>query len=165
MKISIRVSVPDPKKFSDKRFRDKIASVLKEKTGPEIKKIFESTVSTWSNKPDFSTKYENSSDRIAVMVFSSGQNANLYRLVSLGSPPHRITARKGLLRFYTGYRSATMPRVLTSRPAMRGGNITQKEIVNHPGFEPREFPEALAEFYEDTFKDDMQNAMNDEAKQ
>jgi hypothetical protein len=163
--IRISVTVPDASKFSSRKFVDSILDKMSSKTAPEIKRVFESTVSTWSHKVDFSSKVESSSEKISTTVFAGGQNADLYKLVSSGSPSHRISAKKGgLLKFYTGYRSSTLPRVLLSRQSMRGGNIEMAKSVNHPGFEAREFPEALKEFYEDTFEKDMQDAMDEAAK-
>jgi len=65
-----------------------------------------------------------------------------------------------MLRFQVGYRSATRPRVLSSRAYSRFGNYVSSRGVNHPGFEAREFTKTIAEEYEDTFVHDMQDAIH-----
>jgi hypothetical protein len=140
--------------------RSEIKSKMRSKTGPEIRDEFEKTVEGWDNAPNFNVTVYDSVNSIITHVFPSGAGTTQYERVNEGAPPHRITPRRrGMLRFQTGYRPATSPRVIGSRAKSRFGNFISTPSVNHPGFEARKFDETIAEAYADTFAEDMQEAI------
>jgi hypothetical protein len=164
MSTSIRITVTVPESILRSDFmRDQIMQKMREKTGPDLRKEFMKTVNGWEGKPEFSQKFTNSVSAVSTEVFPSGTNRSTYELVNAGSPPHPIRAKngRGLLRFQSGYRAATRPRVIGSRGKSRFGDAVSVPIVRrHPGFVAREFDMVIAEEYQSTFEDDMQDAIN-----
>lgn len=158
---SIRITVTVPEIVLNSSFvRHEIMKAMRHKTGPEIKREFQKTVQGWDNAPDFDVTVYQGANSIITHVFPSGSGAANYARVNAGSPAHVITPRRGgFLRFQTGYRAATSPRVIGSRSKSRFGNVISTPIVHHPGFEAREFDATIAEQYADTFADDMQEAI------
>ena len=163
MSTSIRITVTVPESILRSDFmREQIMQKMREKTGPDLRKEFMKTVDGWEGKPEFSQKFTNSISGLSTEVFPSGANRSTYELVNAGSPPHTIRAKngRGLLRFQTGYRAATRPRVVGSRAKSRFGDTISAPMVRHPGFVAREFDMVIAEQYQNTFEDDMQDAIN-----
>lgn len=158
-----RISVTIPKEvFNDAKAVQRIVDAQRRKTGPDIRKMFGNTTEGWKHKPDWSQVQNIGASRIAVRVTPSGNYADQFALVNQGSPPHQIDARGGgILRFRSGYRSATRPRLLRSRAASRYGPMRSAFTVPHPGFDAREFDAEIAEQYLDTFAADMQAAIAD----
>lgn len=157
--FKVTLKVPESV-FDDQKAVQRIADAQRRKTGPDIRRMFMDTVDGWKHKPDWSVVQNIGSSRIAIRVTPNGENANQYAIVNQGSPRHSITSRRGgLLRFQTGYRAATSPRLLRSRPASRFGAFISTPAVDHPGFEAREFDSEIAEQYYDTFAADMQSAI------
>lgn len=162
MGISVSIKVTLPKtKFATKKWLEEIAREQRKSAEGKLKHIFERTVYGWSKKPTFGWTQTRTSDEMSIMMYPKGPYADIWNLVSSGSPPHTITQKQGgLLRFRPGYRSATRPGQLMSRRAYRSGPYVTAKSVAHPGFEARSFPELIAEEYRATFTDDMQNAIN-----
>jgi len=160
--VNIRVTVKVPKEILSSSFvRAEIEKMQRNKTGPELRKEFKKTVEGWATAPDFSQKFKNGTDAVSVTVWPTGTGAKIYNLVNLGSPSHTITPKgRGVLRFQTGYRAATSPRVIGSRGNSRFGNMISTNLVHHPGFSAREFDSTIAEQYADTFTADMQAAIH-----
>jgi hypothetical protein len=164
--IRIKLTLPKDGVFRNKKWKDEIMRAMKWNSIPELKGLFEKTVFGWSEKPRFKADSFWNGDEAIVEVYPSGPAAETWKLVSAGSPPHPIPARPGgLLRFRPGYRAATSPGQLMSRRAYRSGPyVTAKIIPQHPGFQPRNFPDLIeTEFYH-TFVDQMQNAFNKAAR-
>lgn len=159
---SIRITVKVPEIVLDSRFVvTRIKQAMRSKTGPDLQKEFKKTVEGWDSSPEFRATVYERSNSIHTHVFPSGPGTTQYARVNAGSPAHIITPRRGgMLRFQTGYRPATSPRVISSRAKARFGNVISTPIVRHPGFEAREFDVIIAEQYYETFVDDMQEAIN-----
>lgn len=156
MRFSIRVTVPKYI-FNSDALVAALKSLLRNTTAPEISDLFQATTEGWQQKPGWFQKFNFAPDRLATMVYPVGQAANIYALVNAGSPAHPIAARRGLLRFQRGYRAATSPGVLTSRPKARFGAFVQTRLVpRHPGFAPRHFDETIADRYQPNFERDVQ---------
>lgn len=159
--IKMTVKVPDLSVFAGQIFVDRIAAAQRKLTAPDLKELFHRTVRGWTNPPNFVQKQEIRPYSISMTVYADGENADQYALVVKGSPPHRIVPKKATwLRFQKGYTRSTYPRLLSSRQNSRFGEYVQAEGVNHPGFEPRAFDEAIADDYFQTFAKDMQEAMD-----
>jgi hypothetical protein len=158
---NIRIKVTVPEIVLDSSFvREKIKQVMRQKTGPDLRKEFKKTVEGWADSPDFSITVYEASNSIITHVFPSGNGTANYTRVNEGAPPHIIRPRHGgMLRFQTGYRAATSPRVIGSRAKNRYGNVISTPIVHHPGFEARAFDETIALDYYETFVEDIQDAI------
>lgn len=162
MALRIRIKVTVPKEvFNSQAAIERIARAQREKTAPALKRYFSQTVQGWQNPPDWSQRQTITPHSIAMAVFASGQNADQYRLVNEGARPHAIFPRRmgGMLRFQPGYRAGTRPRTLQSQAFSRFGGFISTGSVQHPGFEPRAFDEAVAEAHYDDFVSDMQAAL------
>ena len=162
MSLSIRVNVTVPKEILNAaNVRGEIEAALRNQTAPDLLKMFRGTVNGWVRRPDFSQKFSIGAHRLAVTVFPSGTHADTYALVNAGAKPHTIRRRRApTLRFQTGYRPATSPRILSSRAASRFGNVVTPLEVRHPGFKGREFDAEIAEQYQPQFEKDIQDAIN-----
>ena len=169
MPFSVRMSVRVPKEIlSVESVRRELAQTLQRKTAPDLKKMFRDTTYGWTNKPSWRQQFTNHANELSERVYADGPNANQYALVNLGAPPHDIPPRNpgGWLRFRTGYRASTQPRVLSSRRNYRSGPTVFRRGVGgrfdgkfHPGFEARQFAETIAEEYLPTFYDDVNDAI------
>lgn len=162
MGISIRVTVKVPKEvFNRRAVVERIIAAQKTKTAPALETYFRKTTEGWQTPPEWTRRQTVTSQSIAMAVFASGKNADQYRLVNNGAPPHSIqpSQQGGMLRFRPGYHASTKPRVLASGPFNRFGNFISTMSVDHPGFEPRDFDQAVAEAHFDDFVRDMQDAM------
>lgn len=158
--VGINITHSDLSSFDGQSYVARLIAMQRDKTIPELEKAFRHTVDGWEHKPDFRGEQKISGSTLTVSVFPSGHYADLYGLVSRGSPRHVIRPRRGgMLSFQPGYRSATQPRVLNSRSKQRSGGFVSAAVVFHPGFEGREFAEAIQDLYAPIFMADMQDAM------
>lgn len=161
--ISMKVKLPS-KAFGDIRVRQEIQDALDRQTTPDLKRLFKQTTNGWDHEPTFTAEPIDTPKELGVFVGPSGGNADKYRLVVLGSPKHTIRARRGQLRFQSGYVSATKAGSLISNAKKRFGTVVKTPLVNHPGFEGREFDKLIAKEYLPTFEKDMQAAVDRAAK-
>lgn len=157
---SIQINVTVPKSIFDSQAAiQRIAAAQRSKTAPKLKRLFKETTEGWNHQPNWSQQQTIGRDFIAMKVWPSGEHAEQYRLVNNGAPSHMIAPRRArVLRFQTGYRAGTRPRVLRSRAYQRFGRYISTSLVNHPGFEAREFDRLVAETHEPEFWNDMQDA-------
>lgn len=169
-RIAIKIRVTVPKEIlSAEGVKDAIVAKMKNKTVPEIRRLFEGTTEGWKNRPYFNTDVKEFSNKITGKVWPGKDKAGqIYRLVALGSPPHMIIPRRwgrrfgfSRLRFQIGYFSASLPNNLISRSARRYGPVVSPFGVSHPGFPPRNFHKIIAEGYTDIFARDMQDAVHE----
>lgn len=158
MPISIRINVKVPELVLDSHLvRFAIHQKMERKTKPDLLREFRKTVEGWENAPRFQSEVEHVIN-LLTRVFTESER---YFYVNNGTSPHTITPKSGgLLRFQTGYRAATSPKVIGSRKPQRFGPQISARIVHHPGSEPRLFDETIAEAYEETFVNDIQDAIN-----
>lgn len=158
--IRINVTVPD-EILNVQSVQESIKSMMRTKTAPDIRKQFQKTVDGWEKKPGWFQTFHFTTSSLSTTVYPVGAGADIYALVNAGSPPHTISARRSpVLRFQTGYRPATSPRILSSRSKSRFGPYRTAFSVNHPGFKAREFDEEIAETYKPTFERDVQDAID-----
>jgi len=162
MPFSVKVKVILPKKlFSDIHVQTAIARKQREVTAPDVLRMFYDTTEGWETDITFKSKQIMNTRRIAMQVFPYGHGKKVYSIVNFGSPAHTITAKRPsrMLKFQTGYRSATRPGQLMSSPKRRFGKSISTYTVNHPGFEARLFDEFIADQYAPKFKEDMETAV------
>lgn len=156
--VSIQVEIPESV-INDADVRREIEKVLRNRTAPELRRLFNKTTEGWENRPNFSQRFANRVDFVSATVFTTQQQ---YAIVNFGSPPHPITPKRqgGMLRFQPGYRPATRPKVIGSRAKQRSGPIISAFRVKHPGFAAREFDIAIAEDIAPRFEKDVQDAIS-----
>ena len=164
MDISINVTVPK-ELISMPIVQDSIANFMVRKTGPEVKKLFRDTVYGWKNKPSFRQRLYRSMYKMSMTVWADDPNADQYQMVNYGTKPHEIRPRGNYpLRFkwggYGSYKASSSPGVIKSKRHYKTGPTVFMKKVNHPGNEPRRFDIAIADEYEDTFRDDVQDAIS-----
>lgn len=106
-----------------------------QKTGRLVKQDFESTVTTWKQKPVFFV-------RVDLDGITAGTDDEIYGYVNDGTKPHIIRARNAPnLRFQVG---GFVPKSQPGRILSRGGRaasgafVTTKQVM-HPGTEARRF--------------------------
>jgi hypothetical protein len=159
MAISMSVKVTVPELVLDSALvRHMIERTLERKTGPDLSKEFRKTVQGWSSPPRFNPHIHNFSGHLSAEVST---DAERYIFVNNGTSAHVISPKnaRGLLRFQPGYRAATRPgSISSSRPSRFGDHISSRKVF-HPGVEPRNFDQIIAESYEDTFVSDIQDAI------
>jgi len=158
MPLSVRITVKVPELILDSQLvRQAIHQKMERKTKPDLLREFRKTVDGWENAPRFQSEVHHVIN-LSTQVFTESER---YFYVNNGTPPHIITPKGGgVLRFQTGYRAATAPKVIGSRKPSRFGNQITTRVVHHPGSEPRLFDETIAEEYLETFVEDIQDAIN-----
>ena len=163
--VDITITKIMPRPFDSRIVDTVISAAMRLTTGRSIKRSFEKTVATWDRKPRFEIETKVSEKNITLFVYPAGEHAKLYGLVSTGSPPHQIMPRRsgGKLQFQTGYVAKTSPGNIGSGPGRTFGAFVSPPVVHHPGFEGREFGEAIAQKHKAEFEKDMQDAMNEAA--
>src|SRR3990167_10366515 len=151
IKITARVFVPE-EVLSVQEVRSKIEHTMRNKSAPEVRREFIKTIQGWDHSPDFAMRFNFGQNRLSATITPSGADANIWTLVNAGAPPHIIRPRRAKqLRFQTGYRAATRPRMIRSPGKSRFGGVAKSNVVSHPGFEAREFDQVIAEEDTDTF--------------
>lgn len=157
--IEINVTVPKEIINIDK-VRQAIIDAQNGLTKPKLTALFKETVEGWKYPPSFSSTRVDNSSQLGIRVYPSGKNSDKWGLVNAGSPSHIIRPRKAkMLRFQSGYRAGTRPKVLRSQAYQRSGNFVSTGLVHHPGFEAREFTQTIADKHNPEFQQDMQDAI------
>jgi hypothetical protein len=162
----IEITVTVPKEIvSIEKVRQAIIDAQNRKTKQALTDLFKQTVQGWKTPPQFAAKRIDTTSQLGIRVYPTGQNTEQYGIVNAGSPSHIIRPRKAkMLRFQTGYRAGTKPRVLSSKAYERSGGFISTGLVHHPGFEAREFTQTIAKEHEPDFKKDMQEAIKNGSK-
>lgn len=138
------------------------------KFGTQVKKEYEKTVSTWSDKPEFG--YEIGLDAtgptLIAGVTGGGKGAEHWRYVNEGTKEHIILPKKkgGYLAFQSGYHAKTSPGLISSKSGGPYGEVVYSKGVIHPGTEAREFDKAIDKIMTPRFKREMEAAMRNAAK-
>jgi len=160
-----------PARFRQEAFRQYMLAALA-KAGEVIKKDFESTVSTWKDKPEFQVLLEVQPNGPTLIV---GTDDKIYGYVSKGTEPHEIWAGaytgksdKTALAFQWGgegsYIAKTVPGVIPAREGGPTGEDRAFVHVNHPGTAPRNFEQLIQKGRQAWFKMQMEQAMREAAK-
>jgi hypothetical protein len=143
---------------------------------PEVKKQFEDIVKGWNHQPSFAVKLNIGKSEIALSVWPTGKNREIWHYVSRGTRRHVIRPKgPGYpLAFQWGgpgsYRAKTSPRMGSYGAAManirnvrspltrgqKAGITAASQVyfmsVNHPGNAPREFEERVMQNYRLRFR-------------
>lgn len=158
--INIKMRVFVPKEvLNDAKVIRNIQHVMSSKTAQDLKREFAKTYRSWDRQPNFVQDHYFGSRVLWIKVFTYSTQ---YRLVNAGARPHEIRPRRGgLLRFQTGFRPKSRPRVIGSSGGGKFGDFISARVVHHPGHEAREFDAQIAEEYQETFAEDVQDAIKD----
>lgn len=111
-----------------------------DKEGREQVTLFNKTVSAWRIHVGFDFLTDLGYDDASVLVGPSSGAADIWNMLDEGTRPHAIRARRApALRFQTGYRASTTPKVFNSQPSEKFGEWRRPYSVWHPGTKPREW--------------------------
>lgn len=157
--VKLRVFVPREVIHLSSVFTN-IQHVMIQKTQQDLRRELQKTVRTWDNQPNWTLENYFGVQVLWVKVFTYSTQ---YRLVNTGAKRHPILPRNGkMLRFRTGYKAKTSARLIGSVAGGKFGPYRSTPIVpDHPGFEAREFDKTIAEDYQETFQNDIQEAIKD----
>lgn len=162
--IKVTVSVP-AWRFKDKAWVESVATTMKTKTYHDLRALFLKTVFGWSakNKPSFTRHLTRRAASLSMAVYSRSSD-DIYNLVNVGSPPHKIpTSGTTYMHFKRNYKPATIVGQIQSRRAYKLNPWVTMFKVSHPGFEGRHFDELIAETYYDTFVKDIEDTFTNTA--
>lgn len=108
----------------------------------DAKSDLEKTTQGWSR----SVSFQAIPDATGFIV---GTDDEVWNMLDQGTKPHRITPRRATrLRFQSGYKAKTRPRVLGSGGGGASGDVIYAKAVDHPGTAPREWSKMVAEKYQ-----------------
>ncbi len=140
-----------------KAVQDEVRVGLK-RVGVRVEKAYKQVVSNWKTKPGFKAEVGSGTKQLFVRVKVTGTRRaieNWKRIDKTGAKPHIIRPKKRdkrgrlLLYFEWGGPGSYAPKTSGS-PARFGGSgkvangrLVAMKQVNHPGFKPRKFSEAI----------------------
>lgn len=160
MNIRFNVRLPKTDKFDGEAYIERMAKKQRDSTIPDLISLFKLTVDGWEEKPGFSYRQTRTASTLSMSVFPTGPHASLYALVSGGARAHTISpVNSTWLRFQPGYSAGTRPGIIGSKSKRRFGGYVRAEGVNHPGFEPRNFPKTIKDVFDPLFRADMAEAL------
>jgi len=158
--ITMKFKIPENVARTPERM-ERLRQRLYTKTGPDLQKLFQGTISGWEHKPNMAIERISEANAMGVVVGPMGANADIYKMVSLGTSEHPISPRHSSYMTLQRYHAATQPGSLKSGRGYRYGAVYKAyHTVTHKGFEGRAFPEQIADLYEPTFQRDMQDALD-----
>ncbi len=140
---------------------DKItARELKSELDPIRKALilqFKKIVSNWKSDVDFSGRSIISGKGLAVNVFPTGNDKNIWDYVDQGTRSHTITAvNSPTLKFQTKYTAKTAAKparvVVSGGAGKSSGDWVSPISVIHPGIEAREFTKVIGDDSIDFFR-------------
>lgn len=123
------------------------------RVGDRTVKAYKQVVGNWQNKPDFEAQIGSGVKVLFVRIRVKGSRRviqNWNRIDKTGARPHIIRPKRAkFLRFVWGGYGSYAPKTNAS-PARFGGSgkvangkVVFLRQVNHPGFKPRKFSEAI----------------------
>ncbi|KKK66192.1 hypothetical protein LCGC14_2966580, partial [marine sediment metagenome] len=122
-----------------------IKVLFKTKTGPQLKREFNSFTKDWDTKINYRSTFARLPDRASVHVGPFGLTSKIYEYVSEGTRPHAIAAKNApLLRFRTDYRPHTTASGGRGGPGVATGPVIRAKAVMHPGIKARDFDSQVA---------------------
>ena len=132
--------------------RDEVRVGLK-RVGDRVVKAYENVVKNWRGKPGFKAQIGSGEKVLFVRIRVTGKRRvidNWNRIDKTGARPHVIRPKRGkFLRFvwggYGSYDAKTKaaPARFGGSGRVSNGRVVFLRKVNHPGFKPRKFSEAI----------------------
>lgn len=137
---------------------------LRTRIGPEIVNYFQKIVASWDDedRPRFTSRMHISKSEISVYVYPTGSEhqKNVWTWVSItGTKPHPIPAKNAkYLKYRTDYKPRTTRSGGYKGPGVAVGPWRTSIVVQHPGFQPRNFEAWVRRWYLDEFRRLVENA-------
>lgn len=140
--VRAEIILPKKKMVDTMKLKRNIDAALK-RVSTMVAGDFNKTTATWSHKPKFAKKGPVWRSK-ARQILVSTKHAQ-YAWVSLGTKSHRIPkSGKTLLRWKSGYKQKTTPRVIGSRGGGRTGPWRHSKGHKVKGIKAREFQSEIA---------------------
>jgi hypothetical protein len=125
-----------------------IESAMKGPIKNTIQEAMKKRVKNWNHKPWFASNFSKNAAKnggISILIYPTGENVNLWRWVSGGTPSHRIQATNApLLRFQQFNTPKTQPGNRYGGAGRKYGPWVNTPAVQHPGIKARSFEEHIA---------------------
>lgn len=132
-----------PQYYDIEAFRREVTRELRS-IAENIRGDYEATTAGWRTSVTFVVR-EAAAVRGGASIII-GTDSDVYRYVDEGTRPHSIKPKRAkILRFQTGYRPKTRPRVLRSASGGATGPAVFAKQVQHPGTRARGFTETIAD--------------------
>lgn len=132
-----------PQYYDVEAFRREINRELRS-IAESIRGDYEATTAGWRTPVTFVVREAGVARGGASIII--GTESEVYGYVDKGTRPHPIRPKSAkVLRFQTGYRPKTRPRVLRSTSGGATGPAVFAKQVQHPGTRAREFTETIAD--------------------
>lgn len=128
------------------------------KEGSTLKGLYNRTVSTWKNKPDFTIEI------LAKYSLEVGTENQIFEWVDKGTRKNYPIPKNPLpypLRFNSNFTPKTKPNVLKSFAGSSSPPVVRPMQVIHPGIKPRNFSDKIKKSYERRFKENLDKAIRD----
>lgn len=154
MKLGMKVILPKGLLFDPRKVERVIENTLNQ-SALAVKADLGVTTQTWSAKSKPSFKIDS---RVGMRIIYT--DSLIYKWVDEGTRAHIITAKNGLLRFRTGYKSKTRAGVIGSTGGGASGNWRSKRTVKHPGTKARGFTIVIKKKWDDLLPQQMQRAID-----
>jgi hypothetical protein len=143
--------------------RKQLERDLDNKVKPALVKSHELIVANWESDVSFASRKSITADEIAVTIYPTGPDKEIWTFVDQGTKPHQIPAHgpasAQVMKFQAGgtYHPKTLAR--PARTASGGGRVTGGTTVyakrvkafTHPGSQGRHFSEEIAEDIQPSF--------------
>ena len=100
---------------------------------------FESTASTWTDKPSFTIEEQGNGEYLI------GTNDQRWKWIDEGTRAHTIRPRGRFLKFSPGSRPKTSPGKITAGSGSRGSGVVYARVVRHPGIKARYFTRQITQ--------------------
>lgn len=156
MKGAIQFRPIKTKKYSAPEVLREVKKAL-DYEGRVERTMFESTTKTWRRKVKFVSVVVAGGGIAAV---ATGTDDKIYQYVNDGTRAHIIRpVRARVLRFRTGYRSKTSPRVIGSHKGGASGPYRFAMRVRHPGTKARRFDDEIQKRRKQPFAKLVQDAI------
>lgn len=161
MASTIRLKAIVPKALNTPAMRNALEAEM-QAVQKEVRRDFDATTRTWSNKPGFKDEFQSRPNRLR---FFTGTSDEVYTYVSEGTKAHVIRPKRAkMLRFQGTYSAKTSPGVIGSSSGGSSGPVVYSTGVRHPGTKARKFDEAIKKRWQSPFEKRMRQAMDRAAK-
>lgn len=146
-------------------FTNEIGRAMDDEVKPDLLAYLNRIVADWEHQPTFKATKHVTATMVSVDVKPTGENADIWRYVTKGTPPHTIKPKVAkALRFEWGGPGSYKPRTTTAGGyhgpgQVVGGKPVSFKVVHHPGTKARNFEKHIARWYAPKFRQIMRAAV------